>query len=882
MSKKSISLIKRSVLPHIFLTGTPFKYLFFILVCLFLTSCSDSSQLKSPPVARQGVLDLSHWNFEKDGVIKLNGEWEFYWKQLLAPSELAASNASKEQNFIKLPSSWNGYHINGEALNGDGYATYHLKIINHKHHKKLMFRTSWMGTSYNLFVNGRLIASNGEVATTQQAMTPQYLPLTTGYYSDTDSLDVVLQVANFYHTEGGAWHPIEIGLEQQIIKTREYALSTNLLLCGAISIMGAYYFGLYLYRRKEKSSLMFSLFCLLMSFRSLSTGELYLPSFFPSMSWDLLIRLDYLSFYLGVLFFSTFIHVLFPQLYSKKFLRGFIAVCALFSITAVVLPVSVFTQYIPIFRIFTIIFAVYTTYILIIAILRKVQGAKILLVGGAFLFLSILSELIYQQGLVDHHFFFGSDLGYLVFICSQSFILMIRYADAFNESERLLASVDRAEHASQAKSQFLAKMSHEIRTPLNGILGVVQLLGKTKLTKLQKGYLKLVGDSGTLLLNIINDILDLSKVESGKMTLEQIPFNLEALAQGVLSLSRAQVGKKPVKISLAYQIGLAQCFIGDPVRINQVLLNLTNNAIKFTDKGTITIQIKGKTTPKTIKQSHTDIEISVKDSGIGIAPNDLETLFDSFKQADESTTRKYGGTGLGLTICKQITELMGGSIHAKSKLQIGSKFIILINLKHDKNDQPEELVVYDNKNNQQIKAVLHDDDKDSQQIKTTLHDDDKNSQQVKATLHDGDKNSQQVKATLHDDENKEAITEIKLTGHILVVDDSDINRIIAQYMLEGLGFTVAIAENGQQAVEQIRAHTFSLVLMDCEMPIMDGYEASRAIRSMQPHEKRTPIIALTANAYEENRKKCEQAGMDDFLSKPIMEDALLSILKQWM
>ena len=187
-----------------------------------------------------------------------------------------------------------------------------------------------------------------------------------------------------------------------------------------------------------------------------------------------------------------------------------------------------------------------------------------------------------------------------------------------------------------------------------------------------------------------------------------------------------------------------------------------------------------------------------------------------------------------------------------------------------------------NKNNQQIKAVLHDDDKDSQQIKTTLHDDDKNSQQVKATLHDGDKNSQQVKTTLHDDENKEAITEIKLTGHILVVDDSDINRIIAQYMLEGLGFTVAIAENGQQAVEQIRAHTFSLVLMDCEMPIMDGYEASRAIRSMQPHEKRTPIIALTANAYEENRKKCEQAGMDDFLSKPIMEDALLSILKQWM
>jgi signal transduction histidine kinase/ActR/RegA family two-component response regulator len=825
--QNAISLIKKYVYPLL-----PHKCLFIVFACLFLTSCSDTSQLKSSPVAHQGLLDLSNWNFEKDGVIKLNGEWEFHWKQLLAPHALTSLDTTKQQEFVTLPSSWNGYQVNGETLGGDGYATYHLRIIGNDHHNKLMFRTSWMGTSYNLFVNGELIASNGEVATTRETMTPQYLPLTASYSSDGASMDVVLQVANFYHTEGGAWYPIEIGLEPQITKLRESHLSVDLFLCGAIFIMGIYYLSLYLYRRKEKSSLMFSLFCLLMAFRSLLTSELYLPSIFPGIGWNLLVQLDYLSFYLGVLSFATFIHVLFPQLYFKNLFNGFIAICILFSITVIVFPVNMFTQYIPIFRILTVIFGIYTTYILIMAVLRKTQGAKTLLAGGIFLLLSIISEVTYQQGLLDHYFFFSSDLGYIVFICSQSFILMMRYTNAFNESERLLASVNRAESATLAKSQFLAKMSHEIRTPLNGILGVVQLLGKTKLTQLQIGYLKIVDDSGALLLNIINDILDLSKVEAGKMTLEKRSFNLKTLTEGILSLYQAQASQKSVELSIEYDANLSKYFIGDSIRINQVLLNLTNNAIKFTDRGVVTIQVTGTT----LTPTHTGIEIRVNDSGIGISPHVLETLFDSFKQADESTTRKYGGTGLGLAISKQIIELMGGKISAQSEPQVGSTFIVSLNLKRDEDDHKEESVAEDNEKKE-------------------------------------NKENKEYKATT---------TEAKLSGHILVVDDSDINRIIAQYMLEGFGLTVTTAENGQQALEQLQIHTFELILMDCEMPIMDGYEASKNIRCMQSGKARTPILALTANAYEENRKKCEQAGMDDFLSKPIMEEALLDILTKWM
>jgi len=812
------SLLKKSAHAYLY-----YKCFYFLLASLFLASCSDTSKIKSPPVARQGVMDLSQWNFEKEGVVRLNGEWGFHWKQLLAPDAFSSQGTPKEQDFVTLPSSWNGYQVNGETLSGDGYATYHLRIITNKRHNKLMFRTSWMGTSYNLFVNSELIASNGVVATTLKTTTPQYLPLMASYQSDGDTLDVVLQVANFFHTEGGAWYPIEIGLEPQITKIREGHLSIDLFLCGAIFIMGIYYLGLYLYRRKEKSSLMFSLFCLLMAFRSLLTGELYLPSIFPGIEWSLLVQLDYLSFYLGVLFFAAFIHVLFPQLYSQYFLNGYMAICILFSLTVVVFPVNIFTQYVPIFRMLTVVFALYTTYILIVAALKKKPGSVTLLAGGVFLFLSIISDLIYQQGLVDHYLFFSSDFGYIVFICSQSFILMMRYTNAFNESERLLASVNRAESATLAKSQFLAKMSHEIRTPLNGILGVVQLMGKTKLTQLQKGYLKLVDDSGASLLNIINDILDLSKVEAGKMTLEERSFNLETLTQGAISLYRSQASQNSVELSLEYDTNLAKVFIGDAIRLNQVLLNLINNAIKFTEQGAVTIQIIGITFTAT----HSELEIKVKDSGIGILPDDLETLFDSFKQADESTTRKYGGTGLGLAICKQIIDLMGGTIRVQSEPQVGSTFIVSLNLKRDENDLQEGSVV-------------------------------------------------------HDDEVKQVISEAKLLGHVLVVDDNDINRIIVQYMLEGFGLTVATAENGQQALEQIQQQHFELILMDCEMPIMDGYQASRTIRSMPSPKARTPIVALTANASEENRKKCEEAGMDDFLSKPVMENRLLDILKKWM
>jgi hypothetical protein len=252
VTKNSISLKKTFIQ-----LCTPCKYLFFVLAYLFLSACSDTYQLKPSPVARQGVLDLTQWDFEKDGVIALNGEWGFHWEQLLAPSDFPPLGAIKQQHFVKVPSSWNSYQVDGEALGGQGYATYHLRIIGNQGNTKLMFRSTWMGSSYNLFINGELISSNGVVAKNREKMTPQYMPLTSSYSADSDSLEVVLQVANFYHAEGGAWYPIEIGLEQQITKTREGNLAINLFLCGGIFIMGIYYLGLYSFRRKEKSSLLF-------------------------------------------------------------------------------------------------------------------------------------------------------------------------------------------------------------------------------------------------------------------------------------------------------------------------------------------------------------------------------------------------------------------------------------------------------------------------------------------------------------------------------------------------------------------------------------------------------------------------------------------------
>ncbi|UCH21459.1 MAG: hypothetical protein JSU83_23675, partial [Deltaproteobacteria bacterium] len=405
------------------------RYLLFTLIFLFAVTaaCRQNFSGKIPPQAVKGILDLSDWDFYKDGPVNLNGEYEFYWEQLLKPSDFSGAALPRKTGFIKVPGFWKGYTVEGQKLPGTGFATYRLTLLLKDLKQSLALKFLELATASKVYANGKKICSVGVPGKNRETTIPRHRPQVVDLKTESNQVEILFLVSNFHHRRGGDWEVIQLGDEEEIHKIRERSVGFDLFLFGSIFIIALDHFGLFILRRKERSTFYFGLFCILIATRILTTGERYLIHLLPNMSWELMLKFEYSSYYLAIPAFVLFMRSLFRS-FSQRFTRVIVSISIAFSCIVILTPARIFTHTLYIYHIITVIALLNGLYVVIAALRQKNVEAFIFFSGFMILFLMVINDMMYVERIVRTGLFVP--FGLFIFIFSQAFLISLRFSNA--------------------------------------------------------------------------------------------------------------------------------------------------------------------------------------------------------------------------------------------------------------------------------------------------------------------------------------------------------------------------------------------------------------------------------------------------------------------